>query len=152
MKRFSELSAGQKAVEIVRWLCVLPGAIFTFRLPYFFFWLIIPPAMVQPPGTPKPPPPPDWQRMLIPWILALLTAPGFVLAGSLVAPRHRRYVAVVLAILMTLHAFLYHILIHLPGTPHYTYFAAAVLAAVASAGLVYWLDRQVPPASSSAST
>ena len=141
MKRFAELSGGQKSIEIVRWLCVLPAAVFTFRLPYLFFWLIIPPAMAQPPGTPKPPPPPDWQRMLIPWLLALLTVPGFVLVGSLVAPRYRRYVAVVLALLMTLHAFLYHILIHLPGTPHTTYFVAAQLAAVGSAALVFYFDR-----------
>lgn len=142
MKRFFELSAAQKAIEIVRWLCVLPVALFTSRLPYLFFWLLIPPQMVLPPGTPRPPPPPDWQRMLIPWLIALLTAPGFVLVGSLVAPRHRRYVAVVLAILTTLHAFLYHILIHLPGTPHTTYFVAAQLAAVGSAALVFYFERR----------
>ena len=144
MKQFSELSAAQKAIEIVRWLCVLPTAVFTFRLPYLFFSLIIPPAMTQPPGMPKPPPPPDWQRMLIPWLIALLTAPGFVLIGSLVAPRHRRYVAVVLALLVTLYAFLYHIYIHLPGTPHYTYFAAAVLAAAGSAALIFYFEWRRP--------
>lgn len=80
--------------------------------------------------------------MLIPWLLALLTAPGFVLIGSLVAPRGRRYVAVVLAIVATLHAVLYHIVIHLPGTPHYTSFAAALLAVAGSAALVWYFDRQ----------
>ena len=148
MKRFAELSGAQKAVEIVRWLCVLPAAFFTSRLPYLFFWLLIPPQMALPPGTPKPPPPSDLQRMLIPWLLALLTAPGFVLVGSLVAPRHRRYVVIVLALLITLHAFLYHIVIHLPSTPHYTYFAAAVLAAAGSAALVFYFDR--PPAAPAA--
>ena len=142
MKRFAELSAGQKAIEIVRWLSVLPAAFFTSRLPYLFFWLLIPPPMAQLPGTPRPPPPSDLQRMLVPWLLALLTAPGFVLVGSLVAPRRRRYVAIVLALLFTLHAFLYHILIHLPGTPHYTYFAAAVLAAAGSAALVFYFNRR----------
>ena len=145
MKRFAELSGAQKVVEIVRWLCVLPAAVLTSRVPFLFFWLLIPPQMAQLPGTPKPPPPPDWQRMLIPWLVALLTAPGFVLVGSLVAPRHRRYVAVVLALLMTLHAFLYHILIHLPGTPHYMYFAAAVLAAAGSAALFFYFDRWAQP-------
>jgi hypothetical protein len=142
MKRFAELSGGQRAIEVVRWMCVLPAAILTSRLPYLIFWLLMPPAMARLPGTPKPPPLPDWQRMLIPWLLALLTAPGFVLIGSLVAPRHRRYVAIVLAILATLHAFLYHVVIHLPGTPHYTHFVAAVLAAASSAGLMWYFDRQ----------
>jgi hypothetical protein len=148
MKRFAELSGAQKAIEIVRWLCVLPAVVLTSRVPYLFFWLLIPPQMAQLPGTPKPPPPSDLQRMLIPWLVALLTAPGFVLVGSLVAPRRRRYVAIVLALLMTLYAFLYHILIHLPGTPHYTYFAAAVLAAAGSAALVFYFDgpRSMPHA------
>ena len=142
MKRFRELSRLNGALEVLRWLCVLPAAYLTSLLPYLFFWLMIPPRMAQPPGTPRPLPPPDWQRMLVPWLVALLTAPGFVLVGSLVAPRHRRYVAVVLAFLVALHAFLYHILIHLPGAPHYTHFTAAVLAAAGSAGLVWYFDRR----------
>jgi hypothetical protein len=141
MKSFSELSAGQKTVEVLRWICVLPAAIVISLLPYLFFWLLIPPRMAQLPGTPPPPPPSELQRMLIPWLVALLTVPGFVLVGSLVAPRHRRYVAVVLAVLVTLHAILYHIVIHLPGKPHYTHFAASLLAAAGSAALVFYLDR-----------
>ena len=152
MKRFAELSAGQKAIEIVRWLCVLPVAIFTSRLPYLLFWLLMPTPMAQPPGTPPPPPPPYLQRLLLSLIAAVLISMGFVLVGSLVAPRHRRHVALVPALLITLYAFLYHILIHLPGTPHYTNFAVATLAAIASARLVYWLDRRVPLPSSLAPT
>jgi hypothetical protein len=140
MKRFAELSAAQKAIEIVRWICVLPAAIFTSRLPGFLFSFVMPPALAQPPGTPQPPPPSELQRMLLSLLAALLVSIGFVLVGSLVAPRHRRHVAIILAILIALHAFLYHILIHLPGTPHYTSFAAATLAAIASVWLVYWFD------------
>jgi hypothetical protein len=144
MKRFAELSAAQKAIEIVRWICVLPAAVFTSRLPYFLFSLVIPPRMAQLPGTPQPPPPSYLQRLLLSLLAALLISIGFVLVGSLVAPRHRRYVAVVLAVLVTLHAILYHILIHLPGTPHYTNFAAAVLAASGSAAIVFYVDRRRP--------
>jgi hypothetical protein len=143
MKRFGELSAGEKAIEIVRWLFVLPAAYFTSRLPYFVLGLVMPRPAAQLPGTPLPPPPSYLQRLLLSLVAALLVSMIFVLVGSLVAPRHRRYVAVVLAVLWSIYAFLDHIYIHLPGTPHYANFAAAILAAAGAAALVFYYDR--PP-------
>lgn len=148
IKRFSELTIAGQAIEVLRWFCLLPAAYLSSRLPYLFFWLLIPLPMAQPPGTPQPPPSSYLQRMLLSLVAALLVSLHFVLAGSLVAPRRRGYVAIVLALLATLHAVLYHIVIHLPGTPHYTSFAAALLAAFASAALVFYLDRRRPAPSS----
>lgn len=146
MKPFSQLSIARKALEIFRWLCLLPAAWFASLIPFVVFALLTPRAVVQPGGFHPAPPPSDFRRLVAPWLVALLTAPLFVLVGSLVAPRYRRTTAALLALLWTAYAFLSHIYVHLPGTPHYLHFTAAVLFAVAAAAIVFYFNRRVEPA------
>jgi hypothetical protein len=142
MKPFSQLSTAQKALDILRWLCLLPAAWLASQIPFVVFALVTPPALAQPGGFQPAPPISDFRRYVAPWLVALLTAPLFVLVGSLVAPRYRRTTAALLALLWTAYAFLSHIYIHLPGTPHYLHFTAAVLFAAAAAAIVFYLNRQ----------
>jgi hypothetical protein len=145
MKRLSELSAASKAVEIVRWICVLPAACLASLLPRFASALLLPRPVIQPPGFTPTAPPSDILVLLRQWLVPPLTAIGFVLVGSLVAPRHRRYVAIVLAVLLIAEAFLSHVFVHLGrGKPNVGDFAAIALAALASAALVFYLDRRRP--------
>jgi hypothetical protein len=143
MKRFSELSAAGKAFEIVRWICVLPAACLASLLPRFASALLLPTPVIQPPGFTPAASPSDILVLLRQWLFPPLTAIGFVLAGSLVAPRHRRYVALVLTVLLLGEAFLSHVFVHLGrGRPNYGDFAGIALAALASAALIFYLDRR----------
>jgi hypothetical protein len=142
MQRFSELSAVAKAIEIVRWICILPAAGFASLLPKFASAFLLPTPVVQPPGFPPAASPSDLLLLLRQWFFPPLTAIGFVLAGSLVAPRHRRYVAAVLTVLLLAEAFLSHVFVHLGrGRPNYGDFAIIALSALAAAALVFYLDR-----------
>lgn len=142
MKPFSQLSIAGKTLEIFRWICALPAAWCASLIPFVVFALVTPPAMAQPGGFRPAPPPSEFRRFVAPWLVALLTAPLFVLIGSLVAPRYRRTTAALLALLWTAYAFLSHIYVHLPGTPHYLHFIAAVLFAAAAAAIIFYFNRE----------
>jgi hypothetical protein len=143
MKRFSELSTAAKAIEIVRWICVLPAAGFASLLPKFASAFLLPAPVLQPPGFTPDASPSELLLLLRQWLFPPLTAIGFVLAGSLVAPRHRRYVAIVVTVLLLAEAYLSHVFVHLGrGKPNYGDFAVIALAGLASAAFVFYLDRR----------
>ena len=143
MKRFSEQSGMQKALEVVRWIAVLPVAYVASQVPFLLFVMFRPFAVVQQPGFTPAGPPSDLRWLIVTWIIIPLGAAAFVVAGSLSAPRLRRYVAVALAALFTLNALLSHVLLRLPGIPNFDHFAAATLAAAVAAGAVCYFNRPV---------
>jgi hypothetical protein len=141
MKRIAELTAAQMGLEILRWICVLPAAVFASQAPNFAAAILRPPAVVQPAGFAPAAPPSVFRRALYTAVILPLSGAAFVVAGALVAPRFRRFIAIALAVLFAVLALLSHVLVHLPGTPHYDHFFATALAAAATAGAICYFDR-----------
>lgn len=140
MKPFSALTGQEKTLEALRWLCVPIAAAAALAVVIFIAGLAMPPMYVQPPGTP-PPPAPVIPRVVTFRAFSVIAALAFVLAGAKTAPRFRLVVALVLAGLWIAHAFLYRIVVHLPGTPHYLDFALAIAAAGGAAALIYYAEK-----------
>jgi len=141
MKPFAALAANEKAVEIVRWLCVPVAAGAALYAVIFLAGLAMPRAMVRPPGAP-PPPTPAIPRIVTFRAFSILAGLAFVVAGAKTAPRRRVVAALVLAALWIGYAFLYRIYVHLGrGTPHYFDFALAIAAAGGAAALIYYAEK-----------
>ena len=142
MKRFSDLTGKEKLVELLRWLLVPAAAVLGVLALGFIAGLLIPPLLAQPPGSP-PAPLSAFRRLVLPRILSILVAAGFVIAGAKTAPRFRIPTAVVLAIVWALYSFMSHVLIHLGrGTPHYAHFAVAAVAAASAAAYVVSSEKR----------
>ena len=88
MKRFSELTSYEKAIELLRWVLVPVAAIVGVVLLGQLAVLVIPRPVAQLPGTPMAP---SWdlQRFLLHRTFAVLAGLAFVLAGAMTAPRSR---------------------------------------------------------------
>jgi hypothetical protein len=142
MKRFSEQSGVQKALEVVRWIAVLPAAYVASHLPFPFLTLFRPPAAVPQTGVSPAGAPLDLRWLIMTGIVIPFGAAAFVLAGSLTGPRLRQYVAVALAALFSLLALLSHVLLRSSGTPNFDHFAAAAAAAWATAGVICYVERR----------
>ena len=146
MKPLAALSAQEKFVEVVRWLCVPVAIAATFAVLILVGQIAMPPQYVQPPGAP-PPPAPAIPRVVTFRVLSVLMGVGLVLAGAKTAPRYRLIVATAIAAIWVGHAFLYRIFVHLgQGTPHYFDFSLAVASAGAAVGLIYVTERPRPAA------
>ena len=76
----------QRALEVLRWIAVLPAAYFASQTPFFITALFRPPAVVQQPGFTPAGPPSDLRRHVVLWVILPLTAAAFVVVGSLIAP------------------------------------------------------------------
>ena len=146
MKPFSALTGKEKALELLRWLCVPIAAVLAVAILIFIARLAMPPTYVQPPGSP-PPPAPIIPRVVTFRAFSVIAALAFVVAGAKTAPRFRLIVALVLASLWIAHAFLYRVYVHLPGTPHYLDFALAIAAAGGGAALIYYAEKSKRQAS-----
>jgi hypothetical protein len=137
MKPFAELTGQQKALELVRWLCVPAAAVLAVIVLSLLARLAIPPVYAQPPGAP-PAPTNFGARRLVFRAFSVLMGASFVAAGAMTAPRRRLPTALVLATLWIGYSFLSHIAVHLGrGTPHYLDFALAAAAAAAAAGALF---------------
>jgi hypothetical protein len=143
MRPFVELSAKEKATEIVRWLCILPAAWLAGMTPVFIDRLLRPPALALPPGTPRPVVS-DLQRLYLPHLLGIVMAAAFVIFGAKIAPRWRLPVAATLAALWMLFSYLIHVGPHASFELRYlTHFIVATLSALtATAYIAYAESRQ----------
>jgi hypothetical protein len=141
MKPFAALSAREKTIEVVRWLCVPVAIGATFAVVILLGQIAMPPQYAQPRGAP-PPPAPVIPRVVTFRVLSVLMGMALVLAGAKTAPRHRLIVASVVGAMWLGHAFLYRIVVHLgQGTPHYFDFALAVAASAAAVALIYYSEK-----------
>lgn len=142
MRRFPELSGREKLIELLRWLLVPAAAAMAVLAIGFLAELLIPPLLAQPAGSP-PAPLSAFRRLVLPRILSILIAGGFVIAGAKTAPRFRIPTAIVLAIVWALYSFVSHVFLPLArGTPHYAHFAVAALAAASAAAYVVYSERR----------
>lgn len=141
MRSFTELSAREKCIDVVRWLLVVPAAWLAGMAPRFIYMLVRPPAMVQLPGTPRPPVS-DFQRIYLPHLLGIVMAAAFIVVGAKVAPRWRVPVAGILAAAWIVFAYLIHVRPHGSFELRYlTYFMAATVGALAATIYVWWSER-----------
>lgn len=142
MKAFSELTAREKLVELLRWIGVPIVAVLSVVLLRFVIALLRPPALAQLPGAPETPLT-DLSRLILPRLFGALLAALFVLAGARTAPRCRVATAGVLAAFWTTAEFLSHVVLSRGrGVPHY---ADVVIAAIAAGGAVVYLIRSTRP-------
>jgi hypothetical protein len=140
MKPFAALSARDKAIEVVRWLCVPVAAALAVSLFIFIGSLAIPRVYAQLPGSPVAPP--GILRVVTIRTFSALMAASFVLAGAKMAPRYRAIVASVLAAMWIGLSFMSHIVIHLgQGTPLYFDFALAIAAVAAAIALIHYTEK-----------
>src|SRR5688500_10018879 len=141
MQPFSALSANEKFIEVVRWLCVPVAVAATFAVLILVGQIAMPTQYVRPPGAP-PPAAPVIPRVVTFRVLSVLMGLALILAGAKTAPRHRLTVAFVMAAIWLTHAFFYRILVHLgQGTPHYFDFGLAIAAAASAIALIYYTER-----------
>jgi len=142
MRSFSELTGKEKAVEVVRWLCVPIVAVLAGLAIQIIAGFIIGSVFARPPGFAAMPAP-DFQRLLHLFrAVGVLMAAAFVIAGAFVAPRCRLAAALVLVGLWTVYSLLSHVLVHLgQGKPHYLDFALAALAAFGAAAYIFYSER-----------
>jgi hypothetical protein len=141
MRTFSELTGKERALELVRWVCVPAAAVLVVFALQMIARLVMPPVFAQLPGTPVVLPA-DFDRFVLPRIIGAVMIASSILAGAMVAPRYRLAAALVLAGLWTVYSFLSHVLVHLGrGTPHYLDFALAALAAFGMAAYIFYSER-----------
>lgn len=142
MKPFSELTAAEKSVEVLRWLCVPVAAVVGAMAVPMVLRLLIPPAMAQLPGTP-PAPTADLQRYVLPWIAPIVMAIPLVVAGAMTAPRWRFATAIVLAALWTAYAVQFYLVVHWlhGGHGHYAHFVVAIAAGATGVACVYYSEK-----------
>jgi hypothetical protein len=141
MKPFSELTGREKAIELLRWICVPATAVLAIVAVRVIAGFLMPPALAQPPGSPAIPAS-DFNRFILPWIFGLLMALAFVITGATTAPRRRVATAVVLVVLWTLYSLQIHVLVHLGrGVPHYTHFVVAAVAAACGAVYIVYSEK-----------
>ena len=137
MKSFSELTGTEKAVEVVRWVCVPAAAVLGVLALGIVANFVMPPAVAQLPGTPVAPPS-EFRRFILPPLSRVVMAATFVIAGAMMAPRRRFAPAIVLAVLWILYSFGYDVLVHGGGgIKYYANFAVAVAAALGAASIFY---------------
>lgn len=141
MKRFTELSDRDKAVELLRWAAVPPVAIGIYVAISIFWLVVVPWPTVQPPGSPVATPS-DFSRYVLPRIFGLLTVFAIVFIGAKVAPRQRLVAALALAALCLLYSSFRFVVVHLgQGTPQYIDLALATAAAFAAIAAVYYTEQ-----------
>ena len=135
MKRYSDLTAQETAIELVRWICVpLVAAVSVIALGQIAS-AVIPRPVAQLPGAPVDPSA-EFQRFILHRVAGVLMGFGYVLGGAWMAPRGRVTTAFVLAGIWILYSFLIHVALHLEGgKPHLMDFAIA--AAGGAAGAAY---------------
>jgi hypothetical protein len=142
MRPFAELSAKEKGIEVVRWVCVLPAAWLAGMAPRYIEMLVRPPAMAQLPGTPRPVES-DFQRFYLPHMMGLVMAAAFVIVGAKVAPRWRRPVAAVLAVLWMIFTYLIHVGPHASYELRYlSQFIVATVAGLGAAAYIWFSESR----------
>jgi hypothetical protein len=143
MKSLGERNGNKRAVELVRWIVVLPAALLAVVALGMIARVLMPPALAQPPGSPAIPVS-DFQRFVLPRVFGVLMAAAFVIAGALTAPRRRFATASVLAALWIFYCFNIHVLLHLGrGALHYTDFMIAVVAAACGAACIFYFEKSL---------
>jgi hypothetical protein len=141
MQSFTELSAREKSIDVLRWLLVVPAAWLAGMAPRFIERLMRPPVMAQLPGTPRLPVS-DFQRIYLPHLLGIVMAAAFIIVGAKVAPRWRVPVAGILATAWIVFSYLHHVRPHASFELRYlTYFLAATVGALAATIYVWWSER-----------
>jgi hypothetical protein len=134
-RAFSDLSRREKAIELLRWIVVLPAAVLGRFAMVLLLGLIVRFA--------------DFAGWLadseLPAVKLLLSCcpkeAAFVIAGAKTAPRRRLLTTVILAIAAGLMSLTIHILGQPnPGTVNYAHFAAEFVGAVAGAGYVIFSE------------
>jgi hypothetical protein len=138
MRTFADLSAKEKSIEVVRWLCVVPAAWLAGMIPRYVEMLVRPPALAQLPGTPRPPVS-DLQRIYLPHMMAMVMAAAFVIVGAKIAPRWRLRVASVLAALWLVFSYMLHVWPHTSLELRYlTRFIVSTVAALAAVVYIWY--------------
>ncbi len=147
MTRFNDLTSREKAIEVVRWLCVLPAALLASSLTQFIFGLTIR-TIFRDAGVAV-----DDSQVAYYLGMCLYHVPwGFVLvvAGARMAPRHQFAAAFVLTVLGVVLSLLTHLVGQYlagnrVGVVNYAHFAAESAGALAGAAMVFclqWRNRQ----------
>ncbi|MHB9132624.1 MAG: hypothetical protein ACYDBB_16265 [Armatimonadota bacterium] len=95
-KSFSELTSREKAIEVVRWVAVLPTAIVGSILPVLFYVLSAYLGFFRSEDAD----PQDWFTVspLIKLAFAFAVGSAFIYAGSAMAPRYQRYTAIIITV------------------------------------------------------
>ena len=140
MKPISDLSPREKAVELLRWLLVLPSAMLAGLILRLIATALTPPVTAQLPRAPSEIS--GFRRFVLPHLLGALVAAAFVVAGAKLAPRRRSATAIVLALVWTLSTFAIHVLGHHgAGRPHLKPIAVAMVATACGAAFVWYSER-----------
>ena len=141
MRRFAELSSGEKTLEVLRWVAVPLVAIGVQASLAIFWRVIVPPSVAHPPGTPVATPS-DFYRYVLPRIFGVLIGFAFVFIAAKIASRRRVWAAVVLAGCWFVYCFFRFVVVHLgQGTPHYIDLALAAAAVLAGVAAVYYTEQ-----------
>ena len=121
MNSFSELAGKQKAIELLRWISVLPAAV----LAYTAVGLIVSAA----PNTH--------------WLLLIFYMPkeaAFVIAGAKMAPRSRGAATIALVALGSIKSLTIHVLGQNAGLTNYLHFGAESVGVVVGAGYIFYSE------------
>jgi hypothetical protein len=141
MKSFSELTGKEKSIECLRWICVPPAAVLASLAPRIVASLVMSPVVALLPGTPAMPAS-DFSRYFLHRIFTVVMGAAFVIAGARTAPRYRFATAAVLAVGWVAYSLASHVLVHLGrGTPHYTDFVIAAVAAAGGAAYIFHSEK-----------
>jgi hypothetical protein len=137
---FTELSRKEKAVELLRWLAVMPAAWLGYRAVELVAGLVMLLARQVAWITPGAP------DLLYYVQLVVFYAPkhaAFVVVGAKIAPRSRLATAAVLAAAAILLSLMRHILVQQNrGFINYTHFALETVGALAGAAYVVFSEKR----------
>jgi hypothetical protein len=130
----------EKAIEWLRWVCVLPAAVLCSVAVQFIAGMVGRLAVFEW-GTPA-------ESTFVRYLLLLFRVPmeaGFVVAGAKTAPRGRLVTAIVLAAARVLMSLIVHIVRQSnPGVVNYTHFAAESLGSVLGLTYIFSSERTRP--------
>lgn len=137
MRQFRELTGRDKAIEVIRWICVLPTAAFGSIVTQSIVGMVTRLGHYDLGDTPLA----YWSRVFLFYLVFALV---FVVAGAKMAPRHRGATAIALTFFSILLSLTIHVVVQRlagnnVGVANYTHFAAQSTGALCGTALVFRL-------------
>jgi hypothetical protein len=138
MRPYSGLTGREKAIELLRWICVLPAAMLGSFATYYIGGLVGRLAQYGW-GTPV-------ESTLVYYLLLLLfyipKEAAFVIAGAKTAPRSRLATTTVLAVARLVMSLIVHVLKQPnPGVVNYTHFTAESAGVAFGIAYIFYSEK-----------
>gem|GEM_PF-2559040 len=135
---FAELTSKEKAIEILRWIAVLPAAILGGAAAHILAIVFNSPGctrgMVNP-GVYV------WDRFFVVLMSNVAMGAATVIAGAKTAPRFRQAIGIVLAVMWVFYSgMVFTILLYRPT--HFWDYMAVVVGAIAAAGGAIYIHTE----------